>query len=230
MKDSREVVLRRRLADARSGRVVFVSHCLLNENTRYLGGAFHAGAVPGLVEGLVRSGVGISQLPCPEQRAWGGVLKRLLLRAHGIKGSPLYPLRRPLLRFWVAYTELVYARLARQVVREIADYERSGFDVVGVIGVGSSPSCGVSNTLDMRRSLEVIAACPVAAMDRVVMNEQAVAGCRRAGEGIFTRRLRSGLERKGLSVPFVEYDIVAEMRGQRQDPVEALLRGSPIES
>jgi uncharacterized protein YbbK (DUF523 family) len=227
--ETREVLLKRRLADERSGRVVFVSHCLLNENTRYLGGAFRAGAVPELVEGLVGAGVGISQMPCPEQRAWGGVLKRLLLRAYGVEGRPLYLLRRPLLRLWVAYTEFVYARLARQVVREMEDYRRSGFEVVGVIGVGSSPSCGVSHTLDMRRSLEVIAACPVEAMNRAVMNEQVVVGCRRPGEGIFIRRLERRLARKGLSVPFVEYDIVAEMRGQPQRTVEALL-GGPVGS
>jgi hypothetical protein len=29
-----------RLADARSNKVIFVSHCLLDENVRYLGGAF----------------------------------------------------------------------------------------------------------------------------------------------------------------------------------------------
>jgi hypothetical protein len=34
----------------------------LNENTRYLGGAFHAGAVPQLIEQLVEEGIGISQL------------------------------------------------------------------------------------------------------------------------------------------------------------------------
>jgi hypothetical protein len=32
--------LRSRLRDERSGRVVFVSHCLLNQNTRYLGAAW----------------------------------------------------------------------------------------------------------------------------------------------------------------------------------------------
>lgn len=218
MDRSREAVLSSRLADERSRRVAFVSHCLLNENTRYLGGAFKGGAVPEIVTGLLEAGVGISQMPCPEQRAWGGVLKRLLLRAHGIKGSPLYPLRRPLLRMFVTYTRLAYARLARGVAREIADYRRSGYEVVGVIGVGSSPSCGVSRTLDLRRSLEVIAACPVATIDRATMNEQAVAGCRTAGEGIFIEQLRRRLERSGITVPFV-----AEMRGEAQDPVADLL-------
>jgi uncharacterized protein YbbK (DUF523 family) len=222
----RDQLLADRLRDERSRRVAFVSHCLLNENTRYLGGAFKAGAVPEVVTGLLEAGIGISQMPCPEQRAWGGVPKRLLLRAHGIKGSPLYPLRRPLLRLFVAYTRLAYARLARGVAREIADYQRSGYTVVGVIGVGSSPSCGVTYTLDMRRSLEVIAACPIAAIDRTTMNKHVVAGCRTLGEGIFMEQLRRQLERDRITVPFVEHDIVAEMRGEAQDPVADLLRAT----
>jgi uncharacterized protein YbbK (DUF523 family) len=216
-------MLTEQLADERGRRVAFVSHCLLNENTRYLGGAFKAGAVPEVVTALLEAGVGISQMPCPEQRAWGGVLKRLLLRAYGIKGTPLYRLRRPLLRLFVAYTRRVYARLARVVAREIADYQRSGYEVVGVIAVGSSPSCGVTHTLDLRKSLEVIAACPIASMDRGVMNEQAVSGCRAPGEGIFTQQLRRQLNRRGIQIPFVEYDIVAEMQGIPQEPVAELL-------
>ena len=38
-------VLLERLKDERGKRVVFVSHCLLNENVRYLGGAFRRGGV-----------------------------------------------------------------------------------------------------------------------------------------------------------------------------------------
>jgi uncharacterized protein YbbK (DUF523 family) len=36
--------------DARSGRVVFVSRCLLNENVRYPGGATCPDAVPEVLE------------------------------------------------------------------------------------------------------------------------------------------------------------------------------------
>lgn len=67
------------LPDARSGRVVFLSHCLLNQNTRYLGGAACPGVVIAAVERYVQDGTGIVQMPCPEQRVWGGVLKRRLL-------------------------------------------------------------------------------------------------------------------------------------------------------
>jgi hypothetical protein len=55
-----------RLRDDRSRRVAFVSHCLLNENTRYLGGAFRPGAVAEFVAELVDHDIGICQMPCPE--------------------------------------------------------------------------------------------------------------------------------------------------------------------
>jgi hypothetical protein len=41
--------LRRVLSDARSGKVVFVSHCMLNQNVRYQGGATRPGAVQAVV-------------------------------------------------------------------------------------------------------------------------------------------------------------------------------------
>lgn len=72
-------VLCERLADERSGRVAFVAHCLLDQNVRYLGGAWRPGCVSEAVRPLMDGGVGIVQLPCPEQRVWGGVLKRRLL-------------------------------------------------------------------------------------------------------------------------------------------------------
>src|SRR5512134_1840085 len=73
-----------RLRDARNRRVVFLAHCLLNENTRYLGGACRAGCVKELLAQCIDLGLGVVQLPCPEELAWGGVLKRHLLRAYGI--------------------------------------------------------------------------------------------------------------------------------------------------
>ena len=92
---------------------MFVSHCLLNQNTRYLGGAFRPGAVPEVVGPYLRDGIGICQLPCPEQLAWGGVLKRRLLTVYGRPW--LGPVIRPLLPALTAYTALRYRLLARRV-------------------------------------------------------------------------------------------------------------------
>jgi uncharacterized protein YbbK (DUF523 family) len=86
------------LTDARGNRVVFLSHCLLNQNVRYLGGASQPGGLTELATGYLDGGIGICQLPCPEQRAWGGVLKRRMLVAFGSGGTWRAPLVRLLLR------------------------------------------------------------------------------------------------------------------------------------
>jgi hypothetical protein len=73
-------VLRRALSDARSGQVVFVSHCMLNQNVRYQGGAtrperstrwWQGCSAPGWASSRCRArssplGVGwTSSTPCP---------------------------------------------------------------------------------------------------------------------------------------------------------------------
>jgi uncharacterized protein YbbK (DUF523 family) len=203
-----------RLKDERSKRVIFVSHCLLNENTRYLGGAFRRGCVDELVDGLQQEGLGICQMHCPEQRAWGGVLKRYLLPIYGSQGTLLYGLRSILLPLFLWYTRWRYRRLAKEVVRDMRDYVRSGFEVEGIVGVGGSPSCGVWSMLDLRRSLEVVAGCPLASLDRRVMNEEAVAACLSEGEGLFIAELRRELRRKHLTIRWYEHDLLAEIRAQ----------------
>jgi uncharacterized protein YbbK (DUF523 family) len=195
---------------------MLVSHCLLNQNTRYAGGATRPGAVAEAVEELVAARYGIHQLPCPERLAWGGVLKPHSLLLYHSRGGPLYPLRGALLRGFTWWTRIVYRRLARRVARDIADYRRSGVAVAGVVGIGASPSCGVTTTLDLRASLDVVAGCPVAALTRQVMNEDAVLGCRRPGEGMFIKELDRQLKRRGLTLPAFEHDLATELRGGTQ--------------
>jgi uncharacterized protein YbbK (DUF523 family) len=209
MNRSARQLLLERLKDERSKRVIFVSHCLLNENTCYLGGAFRPGGVDELVDGFQQEGMGICQMHCPEQRAWGGALKRSLLPMYGSRGTLLY--RLPL---FIWHTKWAYRRLAKEAVRDIEGYVRSGFEVVGIVGVGGSPSCGVWSTLDLRRSLEVVAGCPLATLDRRVMNEEVVAACLSEGEGLFVAAMQGELRRKRLSIRWYEHDLLSEIRGQ----------------
>lgn len=113
-------------------------------------------------------------------------------------------------------TKIIYMLLARAVARDVVDYQRAGMEVIGIVGIGASPSCGVITTLDLRASLDVVAACPVAALTRDVMNEGAVLGCRRRGDGLFVRALDRELKRRRLTVPAFEHDLAAELRGKRQ--------------
>lgn len=53
----------------------FASHCLLNQNERYLGGAGRLSVIEEAVAFVRRQGAGVVQMPCPEQCVWGGVGK-----------------------------------------------------------------------------------------------------------------------------------------------------------
>jgi hypothetical protein len=117
-------------------------------------------------------------MPCPEQRAWGGVTKPPMLRAHGLIDTRLYRFGTVLFGLFLSSTRLRYRLQARRVAREIEQCRDAGIAVAGVVGIGLSPSCGVHTTLDMRRSFETIAKCPLAAIDRAMINERVVTACR----------------------------------------------------
>jgi predicted secreted protein len=225
MSETRLDWLVHRLEDERSKRVIFVSHCLLNENTRYLGGAFRRGCIDELVDRFQQEDLGIYQMRCPEQRAWGGVLKRSIVPLYGCKGTLLYRMRHVLLPVFLLYTRHIYQRMAKEIVKDIEDYVRSGFDVAGIVGVGGSPSCGVCTTLDLERSIEVIASCPLADIKRQTMNDEAIASCLVKGEGLFIKAIRRQLERKHLPLTFLEHGLLDEMRGQPSNLQTQVLPG-----
>lgn len=209
-------VLRRVLADARSGRVVFVSHCLLNQNVRYLGGATRPGALPDVLTALRDAQVGIVQMPCPEQHAWGGVCKRYTLPVYGAERTRWRRLRRPATGLFLAYTRLAYRRLARRTAAQIGDYARRGYTVESVVGVGGSPSCGVRTTLDLPAVLDALARRDPARLNRRDLNARIIAANSKPGQGLFIAALRRDLRRRRLDVPLAEHDLIAEITDDRR--------------
>lgn len=200
-----------RFTDRRSGRVVFVSHCLLNENVRYRGGACRPGPIGEYLDRWRSAGLGICQMPCPEQRAWGGVTKRFIAPAFDASPGVRWRLRRVITRAFVAYTRARYALIARRVAREIRDYRRSGCEVAGLVGVAASPSCGISTTLDVDSWLEAIARKTPAERDAAAINA-AVIDSARPGRGWFMSALIGRLERDAMVPPLSEHDLPAELR------------------
>jgi hypothetical protein len=203
--------LQRRLVDSRGGTVVFVSHCLLNENVRYLGGACARGAVPSLLRNWQADGYGICQMPCPEQRAWGGVLKRNITVAIGAHRRPVWIVRHPLVSLFIAYTKVRYWLLARHIAAEVLDYQRSGYTVAGIVGVAGSPSCGITRTLDVHRWVDVVGRYRPERISRDDLNRDAVIANTVPGEGWFMSALFRRLGRMGVSAPRFEHDLVREL-------------------
>lgn len=197
--------------DARGGRVVFVSHCLLNENVRYPGGATRAGAVAEVVESCLQSGAGICQMPCPEQVAWGGVRKRYVLWLADFPPLQRRMARRLLVTVGLCWTRVRYRRLARRVAGDVAANIAAGVEVIEIVGVGASPSCGVTNTLDVEAALAAMSARARCPTEPAVFNRDVVLANVRPGSGLFIEALARALRRRNLTVRFVEHDLVAEL-------------------
>jgi predicted secreted protein len=115
-------------ADARSGRLVFVSHCLLNQNAKVAATASFPGSVRPLIELLLRADVGLVQMPCPELEQYG-LGRRAGSDTREQYDQPDYRLR--------------CERLAKQVVGRLVEYLAVGHQVICVLGVEGSPSCSV---------------------------------------------------------------------------------------
>ena len=177
--------------DARSRRVVFVAHCVLNQNAISDGTADHPGADAAVARRLLDAGVGIVQLPCPELNCLG-----LDRGDPGGAGRPVIEENtriRAALGF--AAPARVLAALVEQTVFQMEQYRKHGFEILGVVGINRSPSCGVDTT-----SL----------------------ACREApGRGVFVDALRAELERRGMTIKWV--GIKASQPGEAACRIDSLL-------
>ena len=208
-------ILTENLKDERSKRVIFVAHCILNENTRYLGGAFRKGCIDEIVDEIQNQGIGMVQMKCPEQKAWGGVLKESMWKPVGSKNTFLYKLTKVFFPLFVWNTKRAYRQIAKEVIEEIRDYRESGFEVVGIIGVAGSPSCGVNTTLDMKKSIEFLANTELEKLDREKINGPGNKELLIDGEGFFIEALKGELRKKNITIKFYEHDLIAEIMGKK---------------
>ncbi len=121
--------------DCRSGTVVFVPHCALNQNARLAGCAELPAAVTELIAGLMAREIGIVQLPCPELMVIGLDRERIQIRS----ALETHPAR------------AACRQMARDVAYQIGEYLRAGVKVLGVLGKNGSPACGVEETWRFER-------------------------------------------------------------------------------
>ena len=115
------------LNDKRKRSVVFLAHCFLNMNTRFPEGAGFEGANVPLMEILLKYGLGIVQMPCPEFLCLG-------LEKTGWATRPAEELR------------ACFRKVAEGVADQMQEYLKWGYKIVAIIGMNPSPSCGVEVT------------------------------------------------------------------------------------
>jgi len=159
--------------DIRSRKVVLVAHCFLNQNAISDGTADFPGAAVEVVQSLLRAGVGIVQLPCPELSCLG------LDRGDPAGGD------RPVVEENTRIREgdgppapaRLLATLVEQVVHAVEEYRKHGFAVLGILGSNRSPSCGVETTSRDGREIP--------------------------GQGVFLEALQKALVQRGGPLPML---------------------------
>jgi predicted secreted protein len=108
----------------RSKRILIVSHCILNQNTVIEEEARAEGAVLSAVEWAMKEGYGFLQLPCPEFTFLG--------------------LNRPPMTY-EQYNTPEYRTHSREILKPVLqqaeEYVKNGYELVGLLGIQSSPSC-----------------------------------------------------------------------------------------
>ena len=114
------------MKDTRSGKIVIVSHCILNVHSLEDDLAIYAGMEEEVVEILLKKGVGIYQIPCPE----------IELSSIFRKALPKDAYDHPKIRE-------VYRKLSESLAETLKEYHKKGYEILAVLGAEGSPTCGI---------------------------------------------------------------------------------------
>ncbi len=157
----------------RGKRILAVCHCILNSNAK----VFPLADVPGVktdaISAYVESGCGLLQLPCSE-------LSYLGVNRWGMTREQ--------------YDHPNYRAHCREVLKypmiQLRAFARAGYELVGVMGVDGSPSCGVNRTCEGFEGGELDS------RERIVRQMKALRFV--PGPGVFMEELIGELNRFGL--------------------------------
>jgi len=110
----------------RSKKVIFASHCILNQNTVVPPLARARGPYRDIVDTIFDYGIGIHQLPCPE------------FRHLGLGRKPMDK---------EEYDTAEYRKLCKDISRDavnmMKEYLDNGYEILGLIGINNSPTCSI---------------------------------------------------------------------------------------
>ena len=125
------------MTDKRSGKIVVVSHCMLNVHSLEDNLAIYPGLEQEVVELLIKKGVGIYQIPCPE----------IELSSIFRKALPKESYDHPKIR-------KTYRKLAENISQTLSSYVKKGHIISAVLGAEGSPTCGINFVGRWKKNIE----------------------------------------------------------------------------
>lgn len=158
--------------DKRSKKVVLVAHCIFNQSAKIDRCAHYPGMVREIVDALLDAGIGIVQMPCPELLILG--LDRQVDPGAAVTVESEDTRVAALMSQKPARARC--REIAAGVVYQVQEYQKNGFEVLGVIGINGSPTCGVETNW-------------------------AADGTEQPAPGIFIQALSAALDDAGITLP-----------------------------
>lgn len=159
--------------DKRSGKIVLVAHCILNQNSRVFGLAQCPGMIHEIINVLKNNEIGVIQMPCPELTYAGLNRSTCTKKQYDV----------PFFRRYCRETAIF-------LTDQIQQYLKNGFKVLAILGVEGSPSCGVRETATKCKEETINEYA-----EQTVEPEKV--------SGIFMEELQSALAKRNISIPMV---------------------------
>lgn len=161
----------------RGKKIFIICHCLLNSNAKIYPLADTKGVYADDLAPLIKEGVGLVQLPCPEtcylgMNRWGMTKDQYDHQAYrDFCKVLLYP-----------------------ILLQVTSYKQAGYTIMGVAGMDGSPNCGISTTCMGYRGGEICSNSESnLGSDLEMVN----------GRGIFMEILEEMLQVEEILPPFV---------------------------
>ena len=129
-------------ADKRSKKVLLLAHCILNQNAKINACAHYPGAIREVAQILIDAGIGMLQMPCPELLCLG--LDRQV--EPGLAPTVEAEDTRVAQRMTEEQARSICHQIVDELVYQLVEYRKNGFELVGVLGINGSPTCGVETT------------------------------------------------------------------------------------
>ena len=165
----------------RNKKIVLVAHCLLNSNSKVEGLAQYEGALKEAVNLIIDSGVGIVQLPCPELSSYG------IKRWGHVKEQ-----------FDTPYFREHCREIFGPYLKQIKDYLAADYEILALIGIDGSPSCGVNKTCSGKWGGEFLSSSDLKKkIDTLSFSKE---------PGVFIEEIIKILKQEKIEIPIIAID------------------------
>lgn len=163
-------------------KVILLSHCVINEKSKVKKFEINPpGDIKEFINLLIDNEIGIIQLPCPEMFCYG------LKRWGHVKEQFDTPHYREICR-----------ELFQPYLEQIKEYIANGYEIIGLIGIEGSPSCGIYKTCSGKWGGE-LGGNPYLqdTINTITLADES---------GVFIEEIKNILSENNISFPFIDYN------------------------